>query len=109
APHISETLSTNFHTHLTLRRSGFDVTGFSFSYETILRYYDDGARVFDIARLDVRKDIARRRIPEALNYPYRTQAFTYFDLFDSYVRAYVGRYSASDRDLRADFPARIRF
>src|SRR5205085_5147011 len=35
AAHISETTYTNFHTHLTLRRSGFDVTGFSFSYETI--------------------------------------------------------------------------
>src|SRR6185295_16314719 len=30
APHLNQTMTTNFHTHLTLRRSGFDVTGFTF-------------------------------------------------------------------------------
>ena len=64
APHMNQTMTTNYHTHLTLRRSGFDVTGFAFPYETILRYYDDGAASFDINRLDVQEDARRRGIPE---------------------------------------------
>jgi hypothetical protein len=68
APHIADTLSTNYHTHLTLRRNGFDVTGFSFDYDTILRYYDDGARYFDLRRLDPREDTARREIGGDLDY-----------------------------------------
>ena len=57
APHLDQTVLTNYSTHLTLRRSGFDVHGFSFPFDSLLRYYDDGARAFDIRRLDV----ARRR------------------------------------------------
>jgi arachidonate 15-lipoxygenase len=45
APHLNQTMTTNYHTHLTLRRSGFDVTGFTFPQRTILRYYDEGAGV----------------------------------------------------------------
>ena len=70
---------------MTLRRNGFDVTGFSFDYDTILRYYDDGARYFDIRRLDPREDSARREIGSDLDYPYLGQSARYFDLFVSYV------------------------
>jgi hypothetical protein len=109
APHIAETLSTNFHTHLTLRRGGFDVTGFSFSYETILDYYNEGARAFDLSRLDPRVDIPRRRIPDTLVYPYRDQALRYLDLFESYVRRYIDLYYADDRELHADTAVQIWF
>jgi Lipoxygenase len=108
-PHIWETISTNFHTHLTLRRSGFDVTGFSFSYATILRYYDDGAKAFDLATLDVRLDAARRKIPERLTYPYLPQALRYYALFESYVRDYVDHYYPTDTHLQRDRAAHVWF
>lgn len=109
APHIADTLSTNFHTHLTLRRSGFDVTGFSFPYDTILRYYDDGASYFRIERLDPRTDNERRGIPESLVYPYREQADRYFGLFESYVSAYVDHYYPDEAALAADVAANVWF
>jgi hypothetical protein len=109
AAHITETISTNFHTHTTLRRSGFDVTGFSFSYDTILRYYNDGARYFEISRLDPRVDIARRKIPDWLDYPYRNQSLMYFELFENYVREYIDYYYVSDEKLAADIPLRVWF
>jgi hypothetical protein len=109
APHIAETLSTNFHTHLTLRRGGFDVTGFSFSYETILRYYNEGARTFDISRLDPRIDIERKGLPQTLAFPYGKQALMYFDLFESYVSRYVDRYYKDDKTLQADAAVRMWF
>jgi hypothetical protein len=105
APHIADTLSTNFHTHLTLRRSGFDVSGFSFGYETILRYYDDGARAFDIARLDPRVDIVQRGIGESLDYPHQPQALMYLALFENYVREYLDHYYPDDAALAADAAA----
>ena len=105
APHMADTLSTNFHTHLTLRRSGFDVTGFSFPYETILRYYDDGASYFNIERLDPRGDTERRGIPESVNYPYLGQASRYFSLFEGYVRSYVDHYYADEGALAIDAAA----
>ncbi len=109
APHIAETLSTNFHTHLTLRRSGFDVTGFSFSYETILRFYNEGARAFELSRLDPLVDLDRKGFPETLAFPYAEQARLYFSLFDSYVRRYVDHYYESDRTLQADAAVRAWF
>jgi len=109
APHVNQTLSTNFHTHLTLRRSGFDVTGFSFSFETILHYYNEGARNFEIARLDPRSDIQRKGLPDSLKFPYREQAWMYFDLFESYVRRYIDHYYKDDRQLQADAAVRTWF
>jgi arachidonate 15-lipoxygenase len=111
APHLNQTMTTNYHTHLTLRRSGFDVTGFTFPQQTILRYYDDGAASFDINRLDVERDAKRRGIPDSLDYPYLPQALRYFRLIDGYVRQYIGHsYQTeaalqSDRDVRAWFEA----
>jgi hypothetical protein len=102
APHISQTLTTNFHTHLTLRRSGFDVTGFTFPWATILRYYNDGAAGFDINRLDVEADARRRGIPDSLDYPYLPQALRYYRLFEGYVRRYVEHYYSSDAALQSD-------
>jgi hypothetical protein len=102
APHIADTLSTNYHTHLTLRRNGFDVTGFSFDYDTILRYYDDGARYFDLRRLDPRDDTARREVSSDLEYPYLTQSTRYFDLFVDYVAEYIRHYYPDDRAFHAD-------
>jgi hypothetical protein len=110
APHINQTMTTNFHTHLTLRRSGFDVTGFTFPFQTILRYYDDGAAGFDINRLDVEQDARRRGITDAIDYPYLPQALRYYRLFESYVRQYIEHHFteamvASDADIRAWFDA----
>jgi hypothetical protein len=109
APHLADTLSTNFHTHLTLRRSGFDVTGFSFSYDTILRYYDDGANYFDISRLDPRDDVAARGIAESLNYPHHPQALMYLAVFENYVRAYVDLYYPDEAALALDDAAQRWF
>ena len=108
-PHVADTLSTNFHTHLTLRRSGFDVIGFSFPYETILRYYDDGAQYFDIRRLDPRGDSSHRGIGDDLEYPHRTQAARYFDVFEGYVREYLAHYYPDDAALAQDAAARRWF
>jgi hypothetical protein len=109
APHIADTLSTNHHTHLTLRRNGFDVTGFSFDYDTILRYYDDGARYFDLRRLDPRDDTARREIGGDLDYPYLGQSTRYFDLFVDYVTDYVRHYYPDDRSFAEDPHLRVWF
>ena len=112
APHIAETTYTNFHTHLTLRRSGFDVTGFSFPYETILRFYNDGARRFDLAEMDVRASAARRGMDrKSIAYPYLDQALRYLKLVESYVKAYIDIYYhddgavAEDRELQIWFDA----
>lgn len=102
APHVNQTMTTNYHTHLTLRRSGFDVTGFTFPYQTILRYYDDGAAGFDINRLDVEQDAKRRGIPDSLDYPYLPQATRYYRLFEVYVRQYIEHYYAAEGLVRAD-------
>jgi arachidonate 15-lipoxygenase len=102
APHVNQTLTTNFHTHLTLRRSGFDVTGFTFPWETILRYYDDGAACFDINRLDVEADARRRGIPESLEYPYLPQALRYYGIFGTYFRRYVEHHYSTDSALQSD-------
>ncbi|MEX2262467.1 MAG: hypothetical protein WD696_10965 [Bryobacteraceae bacterium] len=107
APFISDTLSTNYHTHLTLRRSGFDVTGFTFTRQSIYEYYDDGAEAFRMYRMDPRLSIAERRIPPALFYPYREQAHRYMELFESYVGTYIGLYYPSEEDLAEDAQARI--
>jgi hypothetical protein len=109
APHMADTLSTNYHTHLTLRRNGFDVTGFSFSYDTILRYYDDGARYFDIRRLDPRADAARREIGPDLDYPHLPQAERYFDLFSAYVGEYLALYYPDEASLVRDTAAKAWF
>jgi hypothetical protein len=109
APHMADTLSTNYHTHLTLRRSGFDVTGFSFNYDTILRYYDDGATYFDISRLDPRLDSCRRGIADSVEYPYLQQSSMYLDLFESYVREYIDRYYPDEGALAQDIAAQVWF
>jgi hypothetical protein len=108
-PHLADTLSTNFHTHLTLRRSGFDVMGFSFPYETILRYYDDGASYFNISRLDPRTDTDRRGIADSVEYPYLAQASGYFDFFETYVREYVDHYYPDDATLAQDAAIQVWF
>ena len=103
APHIADTLSTNYHTHLTLRRNGFDVTGFSFDYDTILRYYDDGASYFDICAGSIRARTRRGgRSAATLDYPYLGQSCRYFDLFVDYVTEYIRHYYPDDRSLAQD-------
>jgi len=109
APHMADTISTNYHTHLTLRRNGFDVTGFSFSYDTILRYYDDGAKYFDLRRLDPREDTARREIGADLEYPHLGQASRYFDLFVSYAGEYIAHYYPDEASLAQDPAVRAWF
>jgi hypothetical protein len=102
APHMSQTMLTNTSTHLTLRRSGWDVLALSFPYDTLMRYYDDGARAFDIRRLDIRADAKRRKIPETLNYPWLPQAERYWDVIEGYVRAYIEHHYRNESDLQAD-------
>jgi hypothetical protein len=102
APHISETPSTNYYTHVTLRRSGFDVTGFGFPLEVILKYYDDGASALNISMLDVRCDTGRRGIPESLDYPWYRQARRYWALFESYVGDYVDHYYPDQAAIEKD-------
>jgi hypothetical protein len=102
APHIDQTAATNYHTHLTLRGRGFDVTGFSFSYVTILKYYDDGVRSFDLCELDVRRSRARRGVPEGIGPEYLAQSLRYWDLIAEYVAEYVGYYYASEARLADD-------
>jgi hypothetical protein len=109
APHMAETLSTNYHTHLTLRRSGFDVTGFSFPYDTILKYYDDGARYFRIERLDPRVDSSQRGIADNVDYPYLRQSNRYLNLFESYVKEYIDRYYPDEGTLAQDIAAQAWF
>jgi hypothetical protein len=109
APHIADTLSTNYHTHLTLRRNGFDVHGFSFDYDTILRYYDDGAQYFDIRRLDPIEDTKRREISGDLDYPHQAQATRYFAIFEDYVRDYLELYYPDDGALERDAALREWF
>lgn len=102
AAHIWETISTNFYTHLTLRRNGFDVAGFSFPRDVMFRYYDDGARHFDLSRFDVRADTARRGIGANVHYPYLPLAQRYQDLIGEYVTAYVDLYYADDAAVVGD-------
>jgi hypothetical protein len=84
------------------------VTGFSFDYDTILRYYDDGARYFDLRRLDPREDTARREIGGDLDYPYLGQSSRYFDLFVDYVTEYIRHYYPDDRSFAGGpAPARL--
>ena len=109
APHVFLTSSANRHTHLTLRRNGFDVTGFSFPRSTIFRYYDDGAAAFDVSRHDVRLDLQRRGIGDDLDYPFQPQAERYYDLITDYVRSYVEHHYPDERSLAADAEARLWF
>ncbi len=108
-PHMLDTVSTSYHTHLTLRRHGFDVTGFAFPLDVLFQYYDDGAKAFDIARLDVRLDYARRGIQDVLEYPYQRLAERYYDLFAAYVRAYLHIYYPDEETLAADAAAHMWF
>ena len=109
AAHTAETISTNFFTELTLRRSGFDVTGLSFDPVTINHFYDAGARHFDLRRLDVPGDAERRGLPGDLDYPYLAHARRYWDLIEAYVAAYVAIYYPDDESLAADAAARTWF
>ena len=109
APHVVDTTSVSYYTHLTLRRTGFDVTGFAFPLDTLFRYYDDGARNFDLSRLDIRLDKARRGIPDGLDYPYHALALRYYELFGRFVRAYVDHYYPTEDELAADAAAHIWF
>ena len=102
AAHVWETISTNVYTHLTLRRNGFDVTGFSFPRDVIFRYYDGGAGHFDLNRFDVPADTARRGIGDDIRYPYLAQSARYLDLIRSYVTSYLDRYYADDAALATD-------
>jgi hypothetical protein len=101
-PHMIDTVSTSYHTHLTLRRNGFDVTGFAFPLDSLFEYYNDGARAFDIAKLDVRQEAVRRGIDESLDHPYQTLATKYYDLFEKYVTAYVELYYPDEATLQRD-------
>ena len=38
--HMIDTVSTSYHTHLTLRRHGFDVTGFTFPRDVLFQYLE---------------------------------------------------------------------
>lgn len=109
AAHTAQTMVANYSTHLTLRRSGWDVRALSFPYDTLLRYYDDGARSFDIRRLDVQADAERRRIPATLHYPYLPQAMRYWDLIESYVTTYIEHTYADEERLQADTAAQTWF
>lgn len=102
AAHTAQTLLANHSTHLTLRRSGWDVRALSFPRQSLLRYYDDGARTFDIRRLDVLADARRRGVAEGLSYPYLPQALEYWGIIDSYVRAYLQHYYLDDEALQSD-------
>lgn len=108
-PHLVDTTSVSFYTHLTLRRTGFDVAGFPFPLDDLFRYYDDGAKDFDLSRLDVRIDNKRRGVPDSLYYPYREQALRYYELFESYVRAYVELYYPTETALAGDGAVHIWF
>jgi hypothetical protein len=109
APHMIDTTSVSYYTHLTLRRTGFDVTGFTFPIDVLFRYFDDGARAFDLSRLDIRIDKHRRGIPDTLDYPFHTQALRYYELFESYVRTYVDAYYPSEAALARDGAVHIWF
>lgn len=109
APHMIDTASVSYYTHLTLRRSGFDVQGFAFPHEHLFRYYDDGARNFYLARLDIRIDQKRRGIPETLHYPYYPQALRYYEMFERYVRSYLEIYYPDEASLAGDVAARAWF
>jgi hypothetical protein len=108
-PHMIDTASVSYYTHLTLRRTGFDVTGFTFPLDVLFAYYNDGARDFDLSRLDIRLDKARRDIPDTLHYPYQTQALRYWDLFETYVRAWVHHYYPTEEGLAADAALHLWF
>lgn len=108
-PHIAQTMLTNTSTHLTLRRSGWDVLALSFPYDTLMHYYDDGAQAFDIRRLDIRADAERRGIPDTLNYPWLPQAERYWDVIEAYVQAYIDRHYQYEGDLEADTVAQDWF
>ena len=109
AAHMLDTISVSYYTHLTLRRNGFDVTGFTFPIEVLFRYYDDGARDFDLSRLDIRIDRKRRNISDTLHYPYYEQALRFYNLFESYVREYLLHYYPDEESLARDDPAHIWF
>ena len=109
AAHIIDTVSTSYHTHLTLRRNGFDVTGFAFPRDVLFQYYDGGALDFDLARLDVRQDYERRGIQATLTYPYQRLAERYYGLFENYVRSYLEIYYPDEETLSADSAAHIWF
>jgi len=109
AAHMSQTLLTNHSTHLTLRRSGWDVRALSFTREALLRFYDDGARAFDIRRLDVGADAQWRGVPDTLNYPYLPQALRYYGLVESYVRDYVEHHYPDEASLDGDTHAQLWF
>lgn len=109
APHMNMTMLTNVSTHLTLTRSGFDVFGFSFPYTTLMGFFDDGAASFDIRRLDVTTDAVDRGIPEDLHYPWLPQARRYWNLWESYVSAYLDLYYPDDAVLGADKDAHVWF
>ena len=109
AAHMSRHLTTSFNTHVTLRRTGFDVSGFTFPYDVILRYYDDGAASFDIRRLDVELDTRTRGIPDSLDYPYLAHSMRYYKTIERYVKAYVEGYFMSDDVLRSDPHVRVWF
>lgn len=109
AAHMSQMLLTNRSTHVTLRRSGWDALALSFTREALLRYYDGGARAFDIRRLDVAADALRRGIPQTLNYPYLPQAISWYGLVESYVRSYVEHHYPDEAALEADTQANLWF
>jgi hypothetical protein len=108
-PHMIDTTSVSYYTHLTLRRTGFDVTGFTFPIDVLFKYYDDGAATFDLSRLDIRIDKERRGIPDGLDYPFHTQALRYHELFECYVRDYVDLYYPSDEAVAKDAVLNIWF
>ena len=106
APHMAQTITTSVHTHVTLRRSGFDVTGFTFPYDVILRYYNDGAAAFDITRLDVALDAQNRGIAQTLDYPYLPQALRLYGIFEKYVADYLAIYYKSEEAPAGDVHVR---
>jgi hypothetical protein len=108
-PHMIDTTSVSYYTHLTLSRNGFDVTAFPFLRDVLFRYYNDGARDFDLSRLDIRIDQKRRGIPDSLDYPYYPQAKRYYEIFEAYVRDYVDLYYPIEEALTQDGAVHIWF
>jgi hypothetical protein len=85
------------------------VTGFTFPIDVLFHYFNEGARDFDLSRLDIRTDKERRGIPDTLDYPFHTQALRYYELFESYVRTYVDAYYPSEAALARDGAVHIWF
>jgi hypothetical protein len=104
-----DSISVSYYTHLTLRRKGFDTNGFTFTRDSLFAYYNDGARYFDISRLDIRHDREKRNIDLSDKHPDDMQAEQYYRIFEKYVQEYVFHYYPTDHSLEGDADAHMWF